>query len=118
MIDLRPPPVTENIELNLWLNDFYFWLANLHLNQMLVASTTWDMASIADGDEEAKDVTVTGAALGDYVLASLSVDVKDLVLTAQVTAASTVTCSLANNTGGAVDLDTATVYVMVIKKSH
>lgn len=118
MIDLRPPPNVETEDLSLWLRELYNWLVELHLNQMLVGSETWDMASIADGDEEAKDVTITGAALGDYVVASLSKDVGDLILTAQVTAANTVTCSLANNTGGAVDLDTATVYVMVIKKSH
>ena len=118
MIDLRIPPNTEDESLNRWLRDLYNWLVELHLNQMLTGSATWDMASIADGDEEAKDVTITGAALGDYVMVSLSKDVLDLVLTAQVTAANTVTCSLANNTGGAIDLDTATVYVMVIKKSH
>ena len=118
MIDLRPPPVTENIELNLWLSEFYYWVSNLHLNQMLTGSTTWNAGDIADGDEEAKDVTIVGAALGDYVLASLSIDVADLVLTAQVTAADTVTASLSNNTGGAINLASATLYVMVIKKSH
>jgi hypothetical protein len=117
-MDLRPPPVTETNELNQWLFELHSWLSNLHVNQMLPGSATWDAGSIADGDEEAKDVTITGAALGDYVLASLSIDVADLVLTAQVTAADTVTASLANNTGGAIDLASATLYVMVIKKSH
>ena len=79
-------------------------------------SAVWDPASIADGDEEAKEVTVTGAALGDFVLASFSVDIADLVLNAQVTVADTVTCILANNTGGAIDLASGTVYVRVIKK--
>ena len=74
------------------------------------------LSSIADGDEEAKDVTVTGAVLGDHAIASLSIDILDLVLDAQVTAANTVTCVLANNTGGAVDLASATVYVRVFRK--
>jgi hypothetical protein len=73
--------------------------------------------SIADGNEEAKEVTVTGAALGDYAVASFSLDVADLVLDAQVTAVDTVTCILANNTGGAIDLASGTVYVRVFKRT-
>jgi len=93
--------------------------ADDNLNQLgtaLSGSATWDASSIADGDEEAKEVTVTGAALGDYVLASLSIDIADLQLDAHVTAADTVTCVLSNSTSGPVDLDSATVYVMVIQK--
>jgi hypothetical protein len=80
-------------------------------------SVAWDAGSIADGNEEAKEITVTGAALGDYVLSSFSIDITDLVLTAAVTAANTVTCVLANNTGGAIDLAAATAFVQVIGKS-
>lgn len=77
-------------------------------------SATWDPASIAAGAEAATDITVTGVALGDIVLgASVGVDVTDLVLDAQVTAANTVTAVLANNTGGAVDLASSTVRVLV-----
>lgn len=84
----------------------------------LDGSVTWDAASIADGDEEAKEVTVTGAALGDFVLASLSIDVADLVLTGAVTAADTVTLSLANNTGGAIDLASCTAYARVLPRTN
>jgi len=83
---------------------------------MLDGSVTWDAASIADGDEVAQEVTVTGAALGDFVLSSLSIDVADLVLSGAVTAANTVTLVLANNTGGAIDLASATAYARVIKR--
>jgi hypothetical protein len=82
----------------------------------LDASATWDAASIADGDEVVVEVTVTGAALGDFCLASLSIDVADLNLTANVTAANTVTAQLNNNTGGAIDLASGTLYVRVIKR--
>ena len=82
----------------------------------LQGSDTWDPGSIDDGNEEAKEVTVTGAALGDFAIASFSLDVSDLVLDAQVTAVDTVTCVLANNTSGAIDLGSGTVYVKVIKK--
>lgn len=84
----------------------------------LSGSATWDAGSIADGDEEVKEVTVTGAALGDFVLASLSIDVADLALVAAVTATNTVTCQLLNNTGGAIDLASATVYVRVLPKAN
>lgn len=83
----------------------------------LEGEATWDAASIADGDEEAKEITVTGAALGDYCLCSIGVDVADLVLSGQVTAANTVTASLANNTGGAIDLASATVRARVFKQN-
>jgi hypothetical protein len=79
----------------------------------LEGSATWDPGSIADGDEEVKEVTVAGAALGDFVLVSASIDVADLALVAQVTAADTVTCQLLNNTGAAVDLGSLTVRVRV-----
>ena len=82
----------------------------------LTGSAVWDPSSIADGNEEAKEVTVTGAQLGDFAIASFSLDVEDLVLDAQVTAASTVTCILANNTGGAINLGSGTVYVKVIER--
>lgn len=79
------------------------------------ASATWDPGSIADGNEEAKEVDVVGAELGDFALASFSKDVADLVLNAQVTATDKVTCVLANNTGGAIDLASGTLYIRVFK---
>ena len=84
-------------------------------SDVLVGSATWDAASIADGDELATNITIAGAELGDFVLVSLSIDVADLLLIANVTAANTVTAILANNTGGSVNLASATVNVLVIK---
>lgn len=80
----------------------------------MTASATWDAGSIADGNEEVKEVTVPGAKLGDFALASLSIDVADLTLAAAVTAANTVTVQLGNWTGGAIDLASATVRVKVV----
>lgn len=84
---------------------------------ILTGSATWDAASIADGDMESKDITVTGAALGDFVMVSLSIDNVDLTLSGTVTAANTVTATLANNTGGAVDLASCTVRAVVLSKT-
>jgi len=117
MISLLPPPESSEGILE-WIHRLYFWLTNLHLDQMLCASATWNPGLILVNTLEAKEVTVTGAALGDYAMASFGSDVLDLALDAQVTAADIVTCNLLNNTGGSVNLPSATIYVMVIKKSH
>ena len=90
-----------------------------HGHHMFTGSATWNPGSIGDGNEEAKEITVTGAALGDFVIGvSFSVDVADLVLNAQVTAANTVTAVLANNTGGAIDLASGTIRVIVAKRTQ
>lgn len=83
-------------------------------SKYLTASDTWDPGAIADGDEEVKDVVCTGALLGDYAIASFSLDLTDLVICAAVTAADTVSVSLLNNTGGSINLGSGTVRVLVI----
>jgi hypothetical protein len=113
-MDIEKPPISLDDALGLWLEKLWKGL----LEEDIRTSATWNPGSIADGDEEAIDVTVTGAILGDYAIASFSLDVADLVLDAQVTAADTVTCVLANNTGGAVDLAEGTVYVRLIKRTN
>ena len=85
------------------------------LNAYLQGSETKDWGSISDGDEAAEEVTVTGAALGDFAVATMSIDVTDLVITASVTAANTVTVILSNETGGAIDLGSGTLTVKVFK---
>ena len=81
-----------------------------------IASETKDWGSGSDGEEAAEEGTVTGAQLGDFALASMSIDTTDITLTATVTAADTVTVILANNTGGAIDLGSGTLYVMVMPR--
>ena len=109
----RPPTETLDPALADWFERLWLKLQDEDIR----ATDTWDPGSIADGDEEAKDVTVTGAELGDYAIASFSLDLTDLVLDAQVTAANVVTCVLANNTGAAVDLAEGTIYVRLIKRT-
>lgn len=87
---------------------------NDHFSKIYSASGVWDAGSIADGDEAVDTIALTGVALGDIVLGvSCSVDVADAALTAAVTAADEVTVQLLNNTGGAVDLASATYRVVV-----
>ena len=109
-MELRFPP-EDSEELKEWLGHLHTELEKV--SPIYNASDTWNPGSIADGDEEAKEVTVTGAVLGDYATASFSLDVTDLILDAQVTAADTVTCILANNTGDAIDLGEGTIRVRV-----
>lgn len=84
----------------------------------LTASATWDPASILDGDMVAVDTVVTGAALGDFVMASFSLDVADLVLSSTVTATNTVTTVLANNTGATVNLSSGTLRLRVFPSGN
>ena len=85
------------------------------LNAYLQGSETKDWGSIGDGNEETEDVTVTGAALGDYAVATMSIDVTDLTITASVTASNVATVVLGNFTGSAVDLGSGTLTVKVFK---
>ena len=82
-------------------------------------SATWDPGSIASGASESTDVTVSGAALGDFVLASFSLDVQDMILSAEVSAANTVTATLSNLSGASPppNLSSGTLRVLVLKSA-
>ena len=86
------------------------------MSQFYEGSVSWNVGNILDGDEADQDITVTGAAFGDYVQVSASLSFLDLTCTAHVSAANTVTIILANNTGGTVDMLTPTMYVKVEKR--
>ena len=85
------------------------------LNAYLQGSETKDWGSISDDTELEEDVTVTGAALGDFAVASMGVDTVAAQLTASVTAADTVTVVISNVSGGAIDLASQTLSVKVFK---
>jgi len=80
---------------------------------VLTTSATIDFGSVADGNEAASDVTVTGAALGDFVLVSCAVDLADLQMSASVTAADTVSI-VVSSSGDTVDLASTTFKVVVL----
>ena len=75
---------------------------------------TWNPGSVAAGGKVSTTVTVSGAILGDFVLRSFSLDVQELILTADVSASNTVEVVLANLTGSAVDLASGTLRVAVL----
>lgn len=84
--------------------------------QVLQGSETKDFSSVADGDSASEDITVFGAVLGDYCVASLEVDSVDLAVYCAVTAANVATISVANHTGSGVDLASTTIRAMVLKR--
>jgi hypothetical protein len=82
----------------------------------LSANAAWDPASIADGEVTSTTMTVTGAVVGNSVAVGFSGNVPaGALLCGSVTAASTVTVTLFNKTGGALDLPAGTIRADVWK---
>jgi hypothetical protein len=82
----------------------------------LFGSKTYDAPSMATGVTGAPTtVSVPGAALGDFVQASLDIDQAGVILQAYVSAADTVAVYPRNTSGGTVDLASATLRVVVTK---
>ena len=87
----------------------------LYSNTWLVRATL-NADSLVDGAGDADTVAVPGVALGDMVLsASLAVDVAGLIVEAYVSAADTVSIRFQNETGGTVDLASATLRLVVVR---
>lgn len=78
-------------------------------------SFTWDPASIANGAQLMTTNALANAAMGDAVIATSSIDLLGLELSAYVHSAGNCTVRLKNGTGGAVDLGSMTVYLKLIK---
>jgi hypothetical protein len=78
----------------------------------LKTTATWDPGSVSSGGNASTTVTVTGATLGDFVLASFNLDLQGLQMSAYVSSANTVTVLLQNLTGSAVDLSSGTLAVL------
>jgi len=81
----------------------------------LSGSAIWDAPSVPADSIQSNDITVTGAALGDYAVVSSSIDIQELTLSANVRTTDTVEITLHNNSGGAINLGSATYNVKVIK---
>jgi hypothetical protein len=76
-------------------------------------STTYDPPSINAGATLTLAVTVTGAVLGNYVIASFSNSLNSITLTAYVSAADTVTFAFFNGTASSIDLTSGTLRARV-----
>ena len=89
-------------------------------NEMWAVTETVDFANAATGSGTfaSVDVTVPNVALGDMLLGvSVGVDTIDGVIYGAVTAANTVTLTLLNNSGGAINLASTTCKFIVGRPS-
>jgi len=84
---------------------------------MLRGSATYDTASLADGAGATTTVTVTGAAVGDFCMVSLGVDVAGITVTGYVSATNTVAVRIQNESGGTLDLASTTIRAVVIPQA-
>lgn len=97
--------------------DTLFSQALTRYGKPLTASITYDPPSVAAGASTFTDITVTGAAIGDIVDASFSLDNAGVIFRGYVRVAGSVRVYLTNLTGGAVDLASGTLRVNVRKPS-
>ena len=67
-------------------------------------SAPWSPGALNTGVEFGQTIAVPGAQLGDVVICSLSVDLKDCQMTGYVRAADSVRIEISNLTGGQVSL--------------
>ncbi|HRO90375.1 MAG TPA: hypothetical protein PLC06_07750 [Promineifilum sp.] len=84
--------------------------------EVLRASKTHDWGDIAGGAVLGEPVTCAGATIDDYAKASMSIAHVGIRLDAWVTATDTVTVYATNQTGGAINLASGTLYVEVTKR--
>ena len=84
-------------------------------NVRVTGTTTWDPGNLIAAAQETKDITVTGAALGDSVIVSFSLALQGMQLTGSVESANVVTAVLKNSTLGAINLASGTLKAHVWK---
>lgn len=86
------------------------------LNIVFNAQATIDPSSLLDGAGETKTATVAGATLGDFVLVAPPYDLQGITVTGWVSANSTVSIRIQNESGGTLDLASGTWRILVIRK--
>jgi len=100
-----------------WIEELYSNIVKrVNHNLGMTASKTWNPASVSVNGTDSTTITVTGANLGDFALASFSADTQGMIIEAHVTDEDEVTVIFTNNTGGAIDLAEGTVRVWVRPK--
>lgn len=112
-VDSRPGSLSYDTAEN--LNDLIADVTALRavLGGMISGSATYDPASLVDAAGATTTVTATGAALGDFAIASFSLDLQGILLTAYVSAADTVSVRFQNESTGTINLASGTLAVRV-----
>jgi hypothetical protein len=77
------------------------------------ASAGWNPPNLTSGTQTTTFVAVTGALLGQPALASFSLDLQGLQMSAYVTSSDIVRVVLRNDTGGAINLGSGTLTASV-----
>lgn len=80
-----------------------------------VVTATVDPASLADAAGATTAVTVTGAALGDFVMVAAPYDLVDMTVTAYVQAANAVEIRVQNESGSGANLASGTWRIAVLR---
>lgn len=83
---------------------------------LATASTTYDAPNIVVGGQAVTTISVPGAELGDFVLASFSIASTGLTITAYVGATGSVTVVLYNGTASDVNMASGTLRAKVFKQ--
>jgi hypothetical protein len=79
------------------------------------ATATWDPASVLAAQSTSTTISWPGAQMGDFVLASFSLDLQGCTLSAYVSAVNVVTAVISNPTTTAIDLASGTLKVLVLR---
>lgn len=85
---------------------------------VLNGSVTWDIPSLAAGADAITTITVVGAAVGDRVSASISVETGGGPVQAWVSSTNTVSVQMVNASSATIDPASATVRVAVERAAH
>lgn len=80
-----------------------------------LGSATYDPPSLADGAGVTTTVSVPGANLGDFAIASFNQSLQGVTVTAFVSSANTVSVRFQNETGAAVDLTSGTIFAKSVR---
>ena len=97
-----------------------FFAPSFDFQKIEFLNSTFNPASIPANSQQSTNFTVTGAALGDFVLVSTnaaSALIDNVILSARVSAADTVTLTITNPTAGAIDLPVLGLGLRVWKRN-
>lgn len=83
--------------------------------RVLTGTGTWNPPDLATGAQATNTITVTGAAVGDPVFVGFGANLNAMRLTGYVSAANSVTAVLKNDTGGNLNLGSATLRAVVFQ---
>lgn len=87
----------------------------INLDERLAASVSYDPPSIGAGAQASTTISVLGAKMGDVVAIGFSTALAGIELSAEVTAAGTVTAYFRNRTNASIDLSSGTLTAKIIK---